>query len=266
MPQILKLDDSEFDPKELDVEYDDTTFDTYDGEQPPSGTALLVNVKKLWWTYTSDDTPMLKVVMEAAGNEGEKEEYNGLPIWENLTFKASAAFKYGPFLEVTGIALTDIKKKMKVEDEDEKNGAPILSIGKFEPDSEDSLIGVITKRERYNGQWQVRAGKYQTVEEIEELLDNEPEEEDESKPRGRKTAASKPATKGTAKPARRAKAHTPEPEDVEDDEEEAEEEESKPRGSRTRTRATASKGKTAASKTPRRGSRRSKEDEEEAPF
>src|ERR1700722_6955976 len=151
MPQALKPPNDEFDPDELDVDWDDSTFDTYDGEQPPSGTALLVTVKKMWWTYASDDTSMIKVLMEAEGNNHGKEENDGLPIWENLVFKTSAAFKYGPFLEVAGFTLQDIKKKMKVEDEDDRNGAPIVSIGTFKPDTDDAVIGVVTKRERFDG-------------------------------------------------------------------------------------------------------------------
>lgn len=264
MPQVLKPSNDEFDPEELDVEWEDTQFDTYDGEQPPSGTALVVNIKKLWWTYASDDTAMLKVLMQAEGNNGGKEEYEGLPIWENLTFKSSAAFKYGPFLEVAGFTLQDIKKKMKVADEDDRNGAPIVSVGSFKPDSDDSFIGVVTKRERYNGKWQVRASKYLAADDIEEMDDPEPEEEEDERPtkaQGTKAARGSTGTKSGA-PAKRSRAK-PEP----DDDEEAEEEESAPaRGRSRRTTTTKTGAGKAKARTARRGTQRAKDDDDEPPF
>jgi hypothetical protein len=262
MVQALKPTNDEFDPEALDVEWDDSNYDTYDGEQPPSGTALLVNISKLWWTYASDDTPMLKVLMLAEGNDNGKEEYDGLPVWDNLTFKTSAAFRYGPFLEATGFTLQDIKKKMKVEDEDERNGAPIAAIGSFKPDNgEDSLIGIVTKRERYNGQWQVKAGQYLTADEIAEM-EEESEEEPEEKPARRASRnGSKTKTAAKSKPARRSKAAEPEPEDDEDEEEE-ETEEPAPRGSRSR--GTRTKAKPAAKPAGRRGNR--KGSTEDPPF
>jgi hypothetical protein len=257
MPQTLKPTNDEFNPDELDVEWDDSTFDTYDGEQPPGGTALLANVKKMWWTYSSDDTAMIAVLMIAEGNNHGKEEYDGLPIWEYLVFKTSAAFKYGPFLEVTGITLKDIKTKMKVDDEDEKQGAPILAIGSFKPDTDDSVIGVITKRERYNGEWQTKAGKYLSADEIEDMEDDD---EPEEKPRGRRSASKAKATPKGA----RSRSKPAEPDDDDDDDDVEEVEDRPARGSRSArgTRTT----KPAAKPASRRGSRRSKGDDEDVPF
>jgi hypothetical protein len=216
MTQKLKVADMNgFDPEELDVEWSDVEYETYDGDQPPTGTLLKGYVKKMWWTETSDETPMIKVLWVAANNTGKLEEFNGLPIWDQLVFKTSAAFRYGPFLQVVGLTLKQIHKNTYLADDDDSIGAPIEKIAKFEP-GEDAEVSVITKRAKFKGEWKVEVGKYVDPSDTDDDDDDDEEDEEET-PRRRK-----PAAKAASKPASRGgKSRKPveEPEDDDDDEE-----------------------------------------------
>jgi len=214
MSQKLKVADmAGFDPEELDVEWEDSDFESYEGEQPPTGTLLRGYFKKAWWTYTKDDTPMIKVLWVAADNTGKLEEYNGLPIWDQLVFKTSAAFRYGPWLQITGVTLKQIHKNTILADDDDNVGAPIEKIAKWAP-GEDAEAAVITKRVKYNGDWKVEVGKYVDPDAADDDDDDDDEPEEKPARRTRKPAAkAEPAkTRGRRKP-------EPEPEDDDDDEE-----------------------------------------------
>src|ERR1700691_4350988 len=140
MPK-LKVDDKELNVKELEAaEFKEgESYTSYDGDIPPKDTVLRSYVKKMWWTYTGNDDPMLKVLVESGENEGDDEQYDGLPMWENMALTAGAKFKWAPFLEWAGLTIRDVKTKTIVEDEDDPNmGAPITKIGDFEPGSEES--------------------------------------------------------------------------------------------------------------------------------
>jgi hypothetical protein len=266
MATKLKLGKDEFDPDELDVEWnDDDDFETYDGEQPPTGTVLRGYVKKLWWTYTSAEVPMVKVLWQASGNVGDLEEYNGLPVWENLVFTPKAAFKYGPFLQVAGVTLNDVHTKTYIADDDDSIGAPIEKIGKFVP-GEKAEMGVIIKRRKYQGNWQVNAGKF--IEQPDEYDDDDEDDEPAEEPKRHTRAAGKPAAKPTPKrrSARQAEPEDDDDADVDDDAtDEDDEPDTKPARSarRTTTRATSSR-KPAAKPSTR--SRRKADDDDDEPF
>lgn len=150
----------EFDEAALDVEWDEREdFTEYDGEQPPRGTILKGKIKRAWYTISSNGNPMLKVIFEAEGNKGELKQYNGLGVWDNITFTPKAAFRYGPFLQLFGFTLKDVKSKIDAEEEDGQ-GFPVNSIGKWHVGTDDSLCSVVTKRERYDGEIVTRVSKY----------------------------------------------------------------------------------------------------------
>jgi hypothetical protein len=287
MSQKLKVADmAGFDPEELDVEWEDSDFESYDGEQPPTGTILRGYFKKAWWTYTKDDTPMIKVLWVAADNTGKLEEYNGLPIWDQLVFKTSAAFRYGPWLQITGVTLKQIHKNTTLADDDDNVGAPIEKIAKWAP-GEDAEASVITKRVKYQGEWKVEVGKYVDPDAADDDDDDDEEEdEEETKPtrRGRSTkAAEKPAAKST----KSRRKPDPEPEDDDDDEEDDDDvdddedveddddvEEEPPAKPARRTSRTAAKpaAKTAAKRTPAKAAtkttarKRKSADDDDDPF
>lgn len=257
MPKLV-VEDDELDIDELeDAEYSEGQFDDYDGDIPPKGTILTGLVKKVWWTYTKDEVPMLKILFEAADNEGDLEEYNGCPFWENAALSVGAKFKWFPFLENFGLTLAQVKKNSQIEKEDDpKNGAPFIKIGKWEPGSDAAWCRIITARERYKDEWQARIGTWLPYED-----DEEPEEEAEpeppAKPARTRAAASKPAASGTRRTAR----SKPEPEPEEEPEVEEEEEKPPARSSRRATTA-----KPAAKATPRPRGRGRAPADDDPPF
>jgi hypothetical protein len=241
----LKLDDNDLDLDELDVEVEESNFQPYDGEIPPSGKVFECRITKMWLSYSADDTAML-VALAVVEDEGP---YEGLPIFEYMVLKASAAFKYQPFLHAFGLTLRDVKTKMDVADEDDKIGAPITAIAKWEVGSDDALCRVVTKREKYQGEWQAKIGS---------ILPAGEDDEDEPA-RGARTATAK------ADPPKRGRRQVVEEEvdeaivgDEDEDGDEPEDEPAKP----TRAR----RGAAAATPAAKKRSRRASVDEDDAPF
>jgi hypothetical protein len=255
-------------------------------------------VKKMWWTYTSNDDPMLKVLVEAGENPESLEEYDGLPMWENMALTASAKFKWAPFLEWAGLTIRDVKTKTIVEDQDDPNmGAPITKIADFEPGSDESWLRVVVARERYNGNWSAHVKEWlpydeagadeedeeldeddldedeadEEEEDFEEQADDDDDEDEEEEPpppparasarRGSSAGRSAAAAKPAAKtPAKAAATKTAATRSARSAPAKAP---ATARGARTaRTATTATKTTTK----PARGGRRSKADEEEPPF
>jgi hypothetical protein len=241
----MKLSDEEFNPAELDVDYDnDQSFKRYTGEIPKTGTILRERVTKAWWTSSADGDSMMKLLVVAEQNTGALKAFNDLPTWESLTFKPTAAFRYMPFLEHFGLTLQDIKRKMIVSDTDDNIGTPIESIGGLEVGSDDFLCRIVIKRDRYEGQWQSKIDRdgwmsFDEADDDDVDDDVDDDEEEEAPPaRPRRAAAAKP---------RAARRPEPEPEedddeDLEDELEDEDEEEAPPaRSRRAPARATAAK-------------------------
>jgi hypothetical protein len=168
MPKLKRDEVADLDVKVLDEqEYTEGDFDTYEGEIPPANTELTGYVSKLWWCRTAEKDdgsgldPMIKVLWVAADNEGDLEDFNGLPIWENLVLVPSAKFRWAPFLDVHGITLKAIKTSTYVGEEDDERigGAPIEKIGDFEPgeESDAAWSRLITKRRFWNDEWRAEA-------------------------------------------------------------------------------------------------------------
>lgn len=181
MPKLKGDDVADLDIKALDdAEWSEGDFESYDGDIPKDGTILTAYVKKMWWTRTQNDDPMLKVLVVAAENEGDEEEFDGLPMWENMALIPSVKFRWKPFIDRFGITLKDIRNNTYVADTDDSMGAPIERIGSFEPgeESEAAWCRVLVKRSRYDGEW--RAGVKRWLEmEDEEAEEEEPEDEEE---------------------------------------------------------------------------------------
>jgi hypothetical protein len=230
----LKVEDDELDIDELEeAEYseDGGDFEPYDGPLPPKGTILVGLVKKVWWTYTKNDDPMLKILFVADDNVGDKAKYNGCPIWENAALTAGSKFRWKPFLDVMGLTIAMVKKNTTISSEEESNGDPIEKIGKWSPGGDEAWCRILTAREKYLDEWTARVGKWLEYEEPEEDEDDEdvadePEdeadtpEEETTKPargsggrRAAKPAATTaaPATRSRRQPAAKAATSTTKP-------------------------------------------------------
>lgn len=182
IPRLRKEDTADINVDELEAaEYSEQTYASYGGEIPPNDTILTAYVKAIWWTRTGGGSPMLKVLVIADDNEGELEEYNGLPSWENMGLSAGAKFKWAPFFSHFGFTIRDVKNKIVLaSDEDDNIGAPISKIGDFVPGSDESWCRIITSREKYNGAWQAHVQSWLPYEDEEpEETEDEPEVEDD---------------------------------------------------------------------------------------
>jgi hypothetical protein len=281
----MKVDISDRALEDLEeAEYqEDSQYESYDGDQPPVGTELAGFIKKIWWTYSSNDDDMLKILFIADGNEGEEEEFNGCPIWENYSLIPTMKFKWAPFLDALGLSIRDVIKKTFVEGEEENNGQPIQKIGTWVPGSDESYCRIITGRHKYGEDWQIDVKVWLPYEDAEP--EPEPEPARPSRARGgRPTAAGQKATGRTR---RKAEAENPgdqdagdvedediDPDMAEDLEEETKAEKPTRRAGTRRTAAATSRGPggARAAKPAARGRGRGRHDpaddisEEEVPF
>jgi hypothetical protein len=161
-----------------DEEYEEgEEFEAYDGEVPPANILLKGAVTKAWTTKSSNGNAMIKALFVADGNEGSKAQYNGCPFWENVNITLpQVKFKWQPFLDALSITLKDVKAKTVVEDEEDNVGRPVKKIGtaKF-----PHPVMVKTAREKYEGEWQARVGKFLP---LDEELDEDDDEGDDDTP------------------------------------------------------------------------------------
>jgi hypothetical protein len=221
----MKLDDKDFNTKQLDVEYERSEFKRYDGDIPRTGTILQSRVTKVWWTYSGDGTSAMKVLAVAEGNVGDRKKYNGLPIWDFLTFKPEAAFRYMPFLMTFEITVQDIKRRMIVANEDDNIGTPIESIGDWVVGSDDALCRVVVRNNPQYGAEPDREGWLPLHDEDTEPNEPDDDDEDDDEPPARPTRRSgaKSAASSSRGAAGRRRQPEPEPEDEDDDDEDADE-------------------------------------------
>lgn len=229
MPR-MKLSDRDFNVKELDVDYEPSDFKRYDGDMPRSGTILRARVTKLWWTQSGDGTSAMKVLAVAEQNTGDRKKYNGLPIWDFLTFKPEAAFRYMPFLHTFEIQLQDIRRHMMVGDEPENLGDPILSIGDWSVGSDDALCRIVVKVSERYGAEPDRDGWLTFVDADADAADDDDEDDDEDdEPPARPTRSAARRGNGSRSTSRTAgtrasRRQEPEPDDDEDEYDEDEDE------------------------------------------
>jgi len=177
MAKLRKDEVADIDVQDLDdAEYSEDDLDSYSGRVPDANTELTGYVARMFWcrTQEKDDgsglDPMLKVLWIAGDNEGELEEYNGLPVVENLVLVKSTKFRWAPFFRVFGIELKDIKNATYVGDEDDErwHGAPIERIGTFRPgeDQDGAWSRLITDKEYFGEKWRARVKKFLPWEEV----------------------------------------------------------------------------------------------------
>jgi hypothetical protein len=213
MVKLRSKETADIDVRELDeAEYSDEEFETYEGEIPPAGTELTGYLKALWWCRTKkkDDgtglDPMIKALWIAADNDGDLEQYNGLPVFENAVLTPDAKFRWAGFLRAHGITIKAIKTATYLLSEETDNrmgGAPIERIGTFHPGEEhdEAWSRIVTERHRWNEEWSARAKRWLPWEDEDEELEDVTDEAEDEEPEDE------------------------EPEDVEDEDEEYDEDE-----------------------------------------
>jgi hypothetical protein len=185
MPKLRsdEIADIDFDEMES-ATYGDGDFTNYEGGIPETGTILDFYIKKMWWTRTRSktnaqgeeigDKPMIKVLAEASGNQDGNEEYDGLPLWENLALSPEAKFRWAPFFELFGLTPRDIKK-IVLSAQDDNVGAPIEKMAHFVPGSEESWCRIVVQRAfNQDGEERAEVKKWLPYD-----VDEEPEPEEE---------------------------------------------------------------------------------------
>jgi len=192
MPKLRDTADLDVDALEA-VEYSTERYSDYAGEIPPIGLELSGYVKKIWWTRSANDDPMLKVLWIADGNEGDLEEYNGCPFWLNAALIPGAKFRWDPFLLAYGLTLLEVKTKTYVAKEEDSKGFIIERIGTWKPgaDRDEAWCRIITGQEPYNGSIQAIAeewlpwdyeGDDEEPDDVEDEADPDEDDPDEDEP------------------------------------------------------------------------------------
>jgi hypothetical protein len=228
MPR-MKLDERDFNVKQLkNVDYQRSDIKRYDGEVPRTGTILICRVTRLWWTQSNDGTSAMKVLAVAEQNKGDRARYNGLPVWDFLTYKPEAAFRYMPFLLTFAIELDDIKRHMMIADEPDRFGDVIESIGDWEVGSDDAVCKIVIKNDPQYGAEPDRDGWLElegstTGSGPDDADDDEDDDDDEPPARPSRRAparsSSRTASRSTSRSAgTRASRRQPEPEPEDEDE------------------------------------------------
>jgi hypothetical protein len=208
----LKLG-ADFDAEGLDeADYDDTEFPSYDGPLPPNNTWLTMRLTKAWQRYSSNSDLQFKTILVAGGGD-----YDGLTIWDNITFTEKAAFHYRPWLLAFGITAKMIKSSTVVDDDEGKFGHLVQRIGRWTPDTDDALCRVrVVRGKDQEDNPRPEAGTYRPLED-----DDEGDRDEAPAPRRRAQALS---GGGAGKTAARSKPAPP----AEDDDDLFGEDENKP--------------------------------------
>jgi hypothetical protein len=273
--RLRKEDTADLNIDELEaIEYSTETFDTYDGEVPPKDIELLGYVKRMWWTRSQNNDPMLKILWVAEENEGDEEEFNGCPFWLNYALNGGSKFRWAPFLDNYGLTLKQVKNNIDVEDKDDQNGAPINKIGSWRPgeENDEAWCRIITGSERYNGELKPAIQSWLPYDADDDAADDdaepdddddyeeEPEDEPEPEPepargRGRGTARKAPDKPAPARGGRTTR--TPAP---------AADKPAPARGPRSARAASVEAKTRAAASKPARGRGRARGDDNEPPF
>jgi len=108
----MKFKRTEFDPKALDAPYDPgERRQNYLGEIPKTGTPLNMRVTKAWMTLSSGGDQQTKLLLIAEQNDGKYEEFNGLPVWEPLTWSKPSARRYMAFLTNFDLTTHDVSRR-----------------------------------------------------------------------------------------------------------------------------------------------------------
>jgi hypothetical protein len=131
-----------FDAEGLDEQEYDDSFEPYAGPLPPVNSILKFRLVKAFAAESSSGNFMIKTIFTAE----DAGEYDGLTIFDNITFVETAAFRYQPFLQAMGLTAKRIKAQGIIGDDDDPrfNAPPILSIGKWKPGSDDAVCFIKT--------------------------------------------------------------------------------------------------------------------------
>jgi hypothetical protein len=122
----------------------------YKGDDLPSRQLFPGYVARVFLTRTEKKDPMLKVLYKCT-----HPEFNGFPVWDNLTLTPEAAFTWVPFVEeVLGMTIAEFSKSIYPDlTRETKSGHPVTQIGKWklEEDLIPCLFAVMYRKDKETG-------------------------------------------------------------------------------------------------------------------
>ena len=134
-------------------------FQPYDGPIPPKGTILEGVIRQLQLAKNRNDELMLKCLFEAKGNDGDKEKYNGLPVWWNGNITEQGKGFVNDFLVHLALFNGFDPKMMKISFwkkgpavDSDKLPSPIKAIGTFAIDVNGMASKISTRVGNYKGE------------------------------------------------------------------------------------------------------------------
>lgn len=174
----LKIDKDDFDVDGLNEAEEGEGFEDYDGEIPKSKTILRGRVVAMWASKSEAGNLRFPYLWVAEGNTGDLAQYNGLPVFDGVTWVKTAATWYKPFLATFGLKLKTIFDRTDVEEEEGRNGNRINKIGKWVPsrESDDGLSRMIIKREKFEGEYRAKCAKFLPLDPADQAGDDEDED------------------------------------------------------------------------------------------
>lgn len=140
-------------------------FQPYDGPVPPKGTILVGVIKQFQLVRNRNDELMLKCLFEAKGNEDDKAQYNGLPVWWNGNITEQGKGFVNDFLVHLALFNGVDPQKMKFDFwkkgpavESDKLPSPIKAIGTFAVNADGMKSKISTKVGSYKGEEKPEVG------------------------------------------------------------------------------------------------------------
>jgi hypothetical protein len=145
---------------QVEVEERGQDFEPYEGPVPPKYTILDMNVERIEATKSSNDNPMVKLLLICPG-DGKQAKYKGLPIWDQIVVVEQNDWKIRQFLDAIGAEGKDWDNTVTDAD------GNITKIGRIKTD--DLSVRVSTKRGvNLDGDPRAEVGRYVTLRDDEE--------------------------------------------------------------------------------------------------
>lgn len=108
----------------------------YNGPDLPARFIVQGELSRVYIDTTDNGDPMLKVLYKST-----HKDYNGFPVWDNITLTPAAAFKWAPFCELVNIKTKELNTGIKVDTTKQTAaGYPVTHIGTW--NIEEQLVDV----------------------------------------------------------------------------------------------------------------------------
>lgn len=139
---VIKLGITEADKENI--------LEAYSGKDLPARLIGPGELSRVFITSTEAGDPMLKVLYKST-----HPDYEGFPVWDNVTLTPAAAFKWAPFCEdILNISTEELNSGIKVDTDNESSaGYPVYAIGgrDFRTDTIEVQFSVVYRKHKETG-------------------------------------------------------------------------------------------------------------------